>query len=77
MGRRSRRERRPSGPESSAMGNSSSPASVKRVAANNIGGTLSTTSFTAVKLVPKKKTVSRSEASTSAEAGRFFPHASG
>src|SRR5215212_2081390 len=72
MGRRSRRERRPSGPETSARGNSSSPASVKRVAANGIGGTLSTTSFTAVKLVPKKKTVSRSEPSTSDEVCRFW-----
>src|SRR5215210_5361208 len=71
MGRRSRRERRPSGPESSARGNSSSPASVKRVAANRIGGTLSTTSFTAVKLVPKKKTVSSSEPSTRGEARRL------
>src|SRR5215212_6376733 len=71
MGRRSRRERRPCSPESSARGSSSRPASVKRVAANSIGGTLSTTSFTAVKLVPKKKTVSRSEASTRGEPRRF------
>ena len=55
-----------------ARGSSSRPASVKRVAANSIGGTLSTTSFTAVKLVPKKKTVSRSEASTRGEARRSF-----
>src|SRR3712207_5162395 len=71
MGSRSRRERRPSGPERRASGNSSNPASVKRVAAKRIGGTLSTTSFTAVKFVPKKKTVSRSETSTSGEARRF------
>src|SRR5215212_2419595 len=67
MGRRSRLERRPLGPESSARGNNSSPASVKRLAANSMGGTSSTTSFTAVKLVPKKKTVSSSEPSTSPE----------
>src|SRR3712207_6406814 len=72
MGRKSRRGRWPSGPERRAKGNSSSPARVKRVAANSSGGTLSTTSFTAVKLVPKKKAVSRSEASTSGEARRFF-----
>src|SRR5215216_5053042 len=70
MGRMSRRERRPSS-DRSARGNRSSPASVKRVAAKSIGGTLSTTSFTAVKLVPKKNTVSRSEVSTRGEACRF------
>jgi hypothetical protein len=44
---------------------------VKRVAANSIGGTLSTTILTAVKLVPKKKTVSSSAASTAGESRRF------
>jgi hypothetical protein len=44
---------------------------VKRVAAKRIGGTLSTTIFTAVKLVPKKKTVISSAASTPIEARRF------
>jgi hypothetical protein len=59
--------------ERSATGNSSSPASVKRAAANGIGGTLSTTYLTAVKLVPKKKTVSSSEASTSAGRRSLWP----
>ncbi len=67
----SRRARRPPGPERSASGNSSSPASVKRVAANRMGGTLSTTYLTAVKLVPKKKTVKSSETSTRGAARRF------
>jgi hypothetical protein len=46
------------------------PASVKRVAAKRIGGMLSTTIFTAVKLVPKKTVIS-SAASTPIEARRF------
>src|SRR5918994_14511 len=71
MGRRSCRERRLSGPERRARGNRSSPASVKRVAANSIGGTLSTPGSPAVKLVPKKKTVSRSGAWTRGAPRRF------
>jgi hypothetical protein len=71
MGRRSLRERRFSGPERKTRGSSRSPASVKRVAAKSIGGTLSTTTFTAAKLVPKKKAVSRSETSTRGEARRL------
>src|ERR671915_1163906 len=50
---------------------SSTPADVKRTAAKRIGGTLSTTCLTATKLVPKKKTVSRSEVSTQSDARRL------
>jgi hypothetical protein len=46
--------------------NSKSPARVKRAAAKSTGGTSATTSLTAVKFVPKKKTVRSRDASTSA-----------
>src|SRR4028118_2388821 len=46
--------------------NSKAPARVKRAAAKSTGGTSATTSLTATKFVPKKKTVSSSDDSTSA-----------
>src|SRR5919199_3108058 len=70
-GRKSLRSRRLSGSTRSRSKSRSIPAKVNRTAANRIGGTFSTTCFTATKLVPKKKTVSRSEASTHNEARRF------
>jgi hypothetical protein len=69
-GRKSPRRRRLSGSRKGTIKSKSQPASVKRVAAKRIGGTLSTTIFTAVKLVPKKTVIS-SAASTPIEARRF------
>src|SRR5919112_2229424 len=69
--RKSSRRRRLPGSRKGTNKSKSQPAMVKRVAAKRIGGTLSTTIFTAVKLVPKKKTVNSSAASTPVEARRF------
>jgi hypothetical protein len=70
-GRKSSRRSLLSLPKNGTKRRSRSPARVKRVAAKSIGGTLSTTILTAVKLVPKKKTVSSSAASTVGESRRF------
>src|SRR5918997_2201231 len=69
--RKSPRSRRLSGSTRRRSSQSNTPAKVNRTAANRIGGTLSTTCLTATKLVPKKKTVSRSEVSTHSEVRRF------
>src|SRR5918995_2832287 len=69
--RKSSRRRRLPGSRKGTKRSRRQPARVKRVAANRIGGTLSTTIFTAVKVVPKKKTVNSSAASTPVEARRF------
>src|ERR671912_471135 len=69
--RKSPRRRRLPGSRKGTKRSKRSPARVKRVAAKRIGGTLSTTIFTAVKFVPKKKTVNSSAASTPIEARRF------
>src|SRR5687768_13683948 len=69
--RKSSRRRRLPGSRKGTNKSKRQPARVKRVAAKRIGGTLSTTIFTAVKLVPKKKTVNSSAASTPIEARRF------
>src|ERR671917_2369235 len=65
------RRRRLPGSRKGTKRSKRSPARVKRVAAKRIGGTLSTTIFTAVKFVPKKKTVNSSAASTPIEVRRF------
>src|SRR5918911_1701435 len=70
-GTKSSRRRWLSGSTRRRSTQSSTPAEVNRTAANRIGGTLSTTCLTATKLVPKKKTVSRSEASTHRDARRL------
>src|SRR5829696_2649016 len=69
--KKSSRRRRLPGSVKRISKSSRRPARVKRVAAKRIGGTLSTTILTAVKLVPKKKTVNSSAASTAVEARRF------
>src|ERR671915_273773 len=71
IGRRSLRKSLLSGSTRRRSSQSSTPAKVNRTAANRIGGTLSTTCLTATKLVPKTKTVSRSEVSTHSDARRF------
>src|SRR5688572_2357884 len=70
-GRKSSRRRRLPGSRKRTNKSKRQPARVKRVAAKRIGGTVSTTIFTAVKLVPKKTTVNRSAASIPTEARRF------
>src|SRR5918994_1003760 len=69
--RKSSRRRRLPGSRKGTKRSRRQPAGEKRVAANRIGGTLSPTIFTAVKLVPKKKTVNSNAASTPIEARRF------
>src|SRR5215211_2318301 len=69
--RKSSRRKRLPGSRKGTNKSKRQPARVKRVAAKRIGGTLSTTILTAVKLVPKKKTVNSSAASTPIEARRF------
>jgi hypothetical protein len=69
--RKSSRRRRLPGSRKGTNKSKRQPARVKRVAAKRIGGTLSTTIFTAVKLVPKKTTVNSSATSTPIEARRF------
>src|SRR5215213_4221553 len=71
VGKKSSRRRRLSGSVKRISKSSKIPARVKRVAAKRMGGTLSTTILTAVKLVPKKKTVKSSAASTAVEDRRF------
>src|SRR5918997_2473794 len=71
IGRRSSRRSLLCGSTRRRSSQSSTPAEVNRTAANRIGGTLSTTCLTATKLVPKKKTVSRSEVSTHSVARCF------
>src|ERR671932_1953265 len=68
---KSSRRRRLSGSTRRRSSQSSTPAKVNRTAAKSTGGTLSTTCLTATKLVPKKKTVRSSEASSHSEASRF------
>src|SRR3712207_6815419 len=72
IGRRSLRSSLLCGSTRRRSSQSTTPAEVNRTAANRIGGTLSTTCLTATKLVPKKKTVSRSEVSTHREEARRF-----
>src|SRR5215212_8395112 len=70
-GRKSSRRRRLSGSVGRISKSSRRPARVKHVASKRMGGTLSTTILTTVKLVPKKKTVKSSAASTAVEDRRF------
>src|SRR5919107_1752773 len=69
--RKSSRRRRPLGSRKGTNKSKRQPARVKRVAAKRIGGTPSTTNFSAGKLVPKKKTVNNSAPSPPIEARRF------